>query len=214
MDDVDICAGTSDPPRSTRPYHHGDLRADLVARALDILRDTPPEALSLRALAWAAGVSHNAPYMHFKDKDALLRAVADEGFARMGPAIVAALDRAGDNWRARLTGGCLAYCHFARDHASWVRVMLRPRNDADETAGAATIALLSRELAQGIDAGHLAVDDPDDTALMIWSLLHGCCDVVSTMEGGPLPDPGIAFETRIIGFLDRIFTGLVVRDGP
>ncbi|MEM1344786.1 MAG: helix-turn-helix domain-containing protein, partial [Pseudomonadota bacterium] len=51
-----------------RAYHHGNLRAKLLEEAIDQLRDTPPEQLSLRAIARALGVSQTAPYRHFDDK--------------------------------------------------------------------------------------------------------------------------------------------------
>lgn len=61
-------------------YHHGDLRASLLAGAKQLLKDNGIEALSLRKLADLVGVSRTAPYHHFKDKNELLCAIAEEGF--------------------------------------------------------------------------------------------------------------------------------------
>src|SRR5215467_12607566 len=61
-------------------YHHGDLRAALIRAGLAILAEEGVQALTLRAAARRAGVSHNAPYRHFADKEALLAAIAEEGF--------------------------------------------------------------------------------------------------------------------------------------
>ena len=61
-----------DMPES-RPYHHGDLRAALLAAAERTLRDKGVGSLSLRELAREVGVSHAAPGRHFKDKQALLQ---------------------------------------------------------------------------------------------------------------------------------------------
>src|SRR5215467_776183 len=63
-----------------RLYHHGDLRAALIRAGLAILAEEGVQALTLRAAARRAGVSHNAPYRHFADKEALLAAIAEEGF--------------------------------------------------------------------------------------------------------------------------------------
>ena len=64
-----------------RPYHHGDLRRVIVKAALEILRETYESLeFSLRELARRAGVSHNAPYKHFADKNELLAAVSGAGF--------------------------------------------------------------------------------------------------------------------------------------
>ncbi|MGW3141017.1 TetR/AcrR family transcriptional regulator, partial [Streptomyces sp. NPDC001139] len=67
----------------TRRYHHGDLRAALLARAEQTLRERGPGDLSLRELARDLGVSHAAPSRHFKDKQTLLDALAQTGFERL-----------------------------------------------------------------------------------------------------------------------------------
>ena len=61
-------------------YHHGDLRAQLLMTATKMIRDNGIEQLSLRKLASEVGVSRTAPYHHFKDKNELLCAIAEQGF--------------------------------------------------------------------------------------------------------------------------------------
>src|ERR687894_2671163 len=72
---------------ATRPYHHGSLRPALLAAAEKALDRGGVQALSLRELAREIGVSHAAPRRHFADKQALLDALAQEGFARLGAAL-------------------------------------------------------------------------------------------------------------------------------
>lgn len=69
-----------------RSYHHGDLRAALIAAARAAVEVGGPEAVSLRELAQALGVSTAAPYRHFRDRRALLAAVAAEGFTELAQA--------------------------------------------------------------------------------------------------------------------------------
>src|SRR5689334_4928518 len=66
-----------------RPYHHGDLRNALLESARNILEHDGLEALSLRAVARGAGVSHAAPYRHFPNHEALLVELAIEGFVEL-----------------------------------------------------------------------------------------------------------------------------------
>ena len=66
----------------SKPYHHGDLRRQLLDAAATLIREEGEAALSMRKLAQAVGVSRTAPYHHFSDKQALLCAVAEEGFRR------------------------------------------------------------------------------------------------------------------------------------
>ncbi|MEP4892493.1 MAG: TetR/AcrR family transcriptional regulator [Aliiglaciecola sp.] len=62
-------------------YHHGDLRTSLILTASAMLKDNGVENLSLRKLADQVGVSRTAPYHHFKDKNELLCAIAEQGFS-------------------------------------------------------------------------------------------------------------------------------------
>jgi AcrR family transcriptional regulator len=63
----------------SKPYHHGNLREVLLQSAIRLIAEVGPTAFTLREVARQAGVSHNAPYRHFQDKDALLAAVATQG---------------------------------------------------------------------------------------------------------------------------------------
>lgn len=63
-------------------YHHGNLRQALIDAGIKIINESGEEALSLRKVAAACGVSHAAPYAHFSDKDSLLAAMKDTVTAR------------------------------------------------------------------------------------------------------------------------------------
>jgi AcrR family transcriptional regulator len=68
------------PRKRPDAYQHGDLRPALIQAGLKLLTEGGTRSLSLRAAAQLAGVSHAAPYRHFRDKDALVAAIAEEGF--------------------------------------------------------------------------------------------------------------------------------------
>ena len=87
-----------------RAYHHGNLRSALLERAWDVVDADGADALSLRQLARDTGVSHGASARHFRDKQALLDALAIEGFTRLN----ASLADAGD--RTRPARGALPRC--------------------------------------------------------------------------------------------------------
>ena len=80
--------------QTARPYHHGNLRSELLEQAERVLADRGAGALSLRELAREIGVSHAAPRRHFADKQALLDALAEDGFDRLGAELRAALHAA------------------------------------------------------------------------------------------------------------------------
>lgn len=105
-------------------YHHGDLKASLVEAARIILQRDGADALSLRAIASEVGVSHTAPYSHFKNKKELIRAVIDMGFESLADAMQeAADDSANAKGSLALTYGA-AYLQFAISNPQLYRLML------------------------------------------------------------------------------------------
>src|SRR5579863_1170193 len=94
-----------------RPYHHGNLREALLQGAVRVIAELGPSAFTLREAARRAGVSHNAPYRHFRDREDLLAAVSTDGFDRLARALAAAGPKAGPLDRLRLSG--VAYVNFA-----------------------------------------------------------------------------------------------------
>src|SRR5690349_3579164 len=94
-------------------YHHGDLRPALLKAAGRVLEKEGPAALSLRELARRAGVSHNAPYRHFADREALLAALAADGFRMLGEVLGVASSRHRGE----------AYVRFALEHPQLFRLM-------------------------------------------------------------------------------------------
>src|SRR5262245_12172438 len=99
-----------------RPYHHGNLRAVLLEHAERELAASGPSALSLRALARQAGVSHGAPHRHFADKQALLDALAEQGFERLGDELADAIARAGSDLESRFSAFTRAWVQFWVEH--------------------------------------------------------------------------------------------------
>src|SRR6266852_2916030 len=120
--------------RSRRPnrYHHGDLPRALLDAALHIVETQGTQALTLRAAARLAGVSQTAPYRHFANKEAILAAVAEEGFRSLMAAMAHAAVLA-DSPLQRLRAVGLAYVTFATHHSSHFRVMFG-REMADRSA--------------------------------------------------------------------------------
>jgi AcrR family transcriptional regulator len=164
--------------RRRRPYHHGNLRAALVDAALELVEREGAEALTLRAVARAAGVSPAAPYRHFTDKRALLAAVAEEGFRLLASALRGAGD-AGPDPRARVRARGLAYVGFATRHPSHFRVMFG-RELADRSgypglqdAAQAAFDALVEGVMDAQKAGAMREGDPRELGLTAWAAMHG-----------------------------------------
>jgi AcrR family transcriptional regulator len=108
-----------------RPYHHGDLRTAVLAAAEEILEHEGVDALTLRAVARAVGVSHTAPKNHFGDLGGLLSELAASGYQRFGEALAGAMDAAGPDPRTRMRAMGRAYVDFARARPGLFLLMFR-----------------------------------------------------------------------------------------
>ncbi len=164
----------------TKPYHHGDLAAALVRAAEEILETEGPQALTLRAVARRAGVSHMAPAHHFGDLGGLLSELAAHGYRLFAARLAAAADNPGARSAARATGQ--AYVAFAQENPGLFLLMFRSerldfsRPALAEAAGAASRALMRSAGADAADqAGWTGGGARAALARMVfdWSLVHG-----------------------------------------
>jgi len=164
--------------KSARPYHHGDLRRTLLDAAIAIVKEAGAGALSLRELARAAGVSHAAPYRHFASREALLAALATEGFLGLGAAMAARADGVSDPVERIMALG-VGYVAYAVEHPGHFRVMFsRELHEGIEdpelaAAGEPTLAALVDAVAAGQAAGVVRDGDPRALAVPAWSMVHG-----------------------------------------
>ncbi|TAL17808.1 MAG: TetR/AcrR family transcriptional regulator [Aquabacterium sp.] len=157
-------------------YHHGNLRAALVEAGLAALESSGNSELSLRELARQVGVSSNAAYRHFADKEALLVALAAEGFRRFAASLgQAAMQEAWPGEAFRAAG--LAYVRFARANPGLFRLMFgrfaSGHRDADlDQASLQAFAGLQNLVAS---TSGLQPDDPRalQRAMLAWSVVHG-----------------------------------------
>ena len=120
-----------------RPYHHGNLRTALLAQAELIVRERGVAELSLRELAREVGVSHGAPRRHFPDRQALLDALAEEGFARLGRELRDAVERRRERRSsARLQATASAYVRFATRDAALLQLMFASKHGEPSASAA------------------------------------------------------------------------------
>ncbi len=177
------------------PYHHGDLRRALLDTALEAVGEQGPAALSLRDVARRAGVSHAAPTHHFRDKTALLTALAAEGWSLLADA----LGEAAADGRDFAELG-VAYVVFATSHPAHFAVMRAPGlargDDPDLVAAMERARAQLRAGVRHFEAG--SSRDADTTALAAWSLVHGLAALILE-DAVPLkPDADVAALARAV----------------
>lgn len=194
-------------------YQHGDLREALVQAGLKLLAESGVDGLSLRAAAQLAGVSHAAPYRHFRDKRALVAAIAERGFRMLTASMRAEVATVGSgDIRERLIALGVGYLKFATASPAYLHVIFGgvlcqediPPSLAE--AGDEAYQTLRAEVAAGIERGALRPGDVDVQALACWSLVHGFSTLVIN---GALPvDVAQAQRQMIEALLRSLGAGL------
>ncbi len=167
-----------------KKYHHGDLPRALVASALEIVEKEGPEALTVREAVKAVGVTHGAAYRHFKDKTALLAAIAEEGYRVLKERLRVAPGLPTRGHRARLRSLAAAYVSFSIERPAFFRVMSGPRLNEDgqfpslEKEVGECFGIVLAEIEEGQKEGVFRPIPVRDLAITVWTTAHGFVDLV------------------------------------
>lgn len=180
--------------RPERPYHHGDLRNALLQAGLEILDQEGIGAVTLRAIAARAGVSHAAPTHHFGNVEGLMTALAAIAFDRLHDAIGAAVDAAPKQTIEQVRAAGRGYLGFAMSHPGLFRLMFTTAllDDADpdlrRAGDRAYQQLLSIAAPAAAQRGGHGMDDVSAVALQMWCTVHGFAHLL--LEGQIDAPPG------------------------
>lgn len=163
-------------------YHHGDLRAALLAAGTELARQGGPDAVVLREATRRAGVAPGAAYRHFADRDALLHAVSQTAQADVARAMEVELAAiADDDAHGRLRAVGLGYLRFAHREPGLFRVAFEVSADLADAAnpvragdsGRSPFQLLSHALDGLVEARALAPDRRPGAEFLAWAAVHG-----------------------------------------
>jgi AcrR family transcriptional regulator len=171
------------------------LREALVTEALAIITRNGPAALTLRNIAASLGVSQTAPYRHFESKDALLGAVAAQGFDALLASSRHAVDQAGRDPLARFDAIVLAYVEFALRHPAHFKLMYDAGDEAFQRSDAVTdLRRTAFKLLVGLVADCQAAgfaspgEKPTHIAVKVWAFTHGLI---------------VLYQNQLLGSLDE-----------
>lgn len=188
-------------------YHHGDLRAQLVAATRQLVEEKGPSGFTVTQAARQAAVSTAAPYRHFKDRTALLHAVAEDGMMRLAASFDTRIaDLPPGSAEAITALGC-AYVEFAAAEPGVFRLMFAAHEEKPDSLTAAGMACYGRLLHQ--TALYLgATDEAEATsavALPLWMFVHGASFLLidgklsETLASGGLGDLIDRSTRRLLG---------------
>jgi AcrR family transcriptional regulator len=171
-------------PSSTKSYHHGNLRQELLDTAEAQLSEANAEDLSLRALARAVGVSQTAPYRHFSDKSELLAALATRGHRKLLAQLEEAGREAGDSPSEQMHAFAHSYVNYAVGNRDIFKLMFGPslqpleRYPELRQASRETYDLVRRIVRNGIEQKVFLDEDVEYLANAGWSAIHGLATLV------------------------------------
>jgi AcrR family transcriptional regulator len=190
-----------------QPYHHGKLREALLERAMETIEQAGVDGLSLRQLARDLNVSHGAPAKHFRDKQALIDALALAGFELMNQRILAAA-HAGDDLRQRFASVANAYVDFAVSHPALLTVMYSTKHHPGSSTelrniGEQGIHVARALIAEAQDRGDLAPGDTETLAMVCFVSLHGA----ALLAAGKQLD-GNSVEDVVAATTDTLWAGM------
>ena len=160
-------------------YHHGDLKNALIAAGIDILSKEGVHALSLRAVAQRAGVSHAAPYAHYADKQALIAAISTEGYRRLYDTLRDVGERYAGDAARQLVEGAWAYVEFALHDPAHFKITFSGAVEKEQEYPAfvemsqQSFALVVEIVERCQAVGILGAGPPDLLAVSVWGLVHG-----------------------------------------
>jgi AcrR family transcriptional regulator len=209
-------SGTAVPERST--YRHGDLRRALIDAGLAMARTGGPDAIVLREATRTAGVSPNAAYRHFADRNALMLAVSAVSQGRAADvmeATIAALPGTGDpaaDARVRLRAVGRAYLRFAQDEPGLFRAAfsvpaeMSTALDPDKagTSGRTPFQILGAVLDELVEVGVLPAERRPNAEFLAWSSVHGLGMLVIDGPLYGITDELVEHTTeRLLDMVDR-----------
>lgn len=163
----------------SKKYHHGDLKNALIKAGVEILSKEGVGGVSLRKVAKRAGVSHSAPYAHFKDRQSLIAAISTEGFRQLYTELDTAVLAHADDPKEQLVEAAWAYVQFAMNNTDTFKIMfsglLEKEKDYPsfvEISGQ-TFDRVVEIVRVCQDAGVLPAAPSDLVAVSVWGQVHG-----------------------------------------
>jgi AcrR family transcriptional regulator len=192
-----------------------DLRQKVLQASLALIEEGGLDRLSMREVARKSGVSHQAPYYYFGDREAILAAIAGEGFSTLGQSCLRAVDQAGSEPTKALEAIGHAYVGFALRHPAYFQVMFRA--DAVPLDRYPEVRKLEDEaFAKLVEViGKVFADQPSAVRLTIsiacWAMVHGLATLIR--EGTLARTVGIprARQRQVTDEVIATFTRLLVK---
>jgi AcrR family transcriptional regulator len=197
------------PTARKRAYHHGDLRAALIDAAAKLIRERGVAEFSLREAARAVGVDPAACYRHFRDREAVLLALAQEGFVALAASMVQASAGARGT-RGKLLAIANSYLSFALERPAQFRLMFGDSGVPSRDPRMRTVGVDRGPYDRLVELAAAYPGAPADVegfANALWAVAHGVTRLV--IDGAIAmsePDARALLDRALRAMLDGIAT--------
>ncbi len=184
MDDNLIQYGMKEKKAS--PYHHGNLKEELLQTALEMIDTEGLDSITLRDLTQRLGTSRTAVYRHFESKEALILGVIEKGYEQLNLIFTPIFQDKTRSVDARFEAMGRAYLDFALEHPNLYRLLFGERyrkereeicDYKDETQATGLYALIGL-LLEAQEEGIIAKVNPIVQAAMVWASIHGLASLL------------------------------------
>ncbi len=170
-----------------RAYHHGDLKQEIIHNGLLLLNKKGIEGFSLRKVASMCGVSHNAPYKHFKDKDELINEIIREVGKKFNLVLLEVVERYRNKPKLQIVEMGKTYVKFMMENPEYFKLIflsdiiypIRIEDDkfyCDKDSGFRVFKDSSERYFEEIN---LNKDLYMNKTLTMWSMIHGIAILIS-----------------------------------
>ncbi|CEJ13993.1 Bacterial regulatory proteins, tetR family [bacterium YEK0313] len=189
-----------------RGYHHGNLKEALIEAARRLIAERGPAGFTLSDAAKLAGVSPAAPYRHFKDRQSLLRDIAQLGFAALGERLGQAAAAGGPQGFSAMGR---AYLAFAREEPAYYAAMFNSGTASEEakSEGAEDPGFRMLREAVGRALGTHDAEAARRAAMLVFALTHGLASL--SVPGSPARPRDLGDPEKLLDLgVDAMLRGL------
>ncbi len=168
---------------NTDTYHHEDLQVELIEAGIELAAEKGLQGFSLRQVAQKCGVSHAAPYSHFKDKDALLLAIQEYISEKFSSELEACIKRNSlkENLLEELGASYIKFFVKKPKYFTFLfcdsSIKIDLNADADIDSIYKPYAILKKEVLKEYEKSELTEEQKNDMAISLWAFVHGLTSI-------------------------------------
>jgi AcrR family transcriptional regulator len=169
-------------------YHHKNLKEEMIENSIRIMASEGYEKFSLRKVAKACGVSHTAPYRHFKNKDSLVAAILDQVNCKFDHILKEAVSKYPKDLESQLKEMAFLYVKFFVENPEYMKFLFFSDFNKKFPSDKDLVYHMSQPYKtlvetvkqyQAEKTGATGRDNADELILATWGLAHGIAVLVT-----------------------------------